>query len=483
MANSGAQLWHQSLSWPDYLWLDFDGDVAASCDAKTTSEVYNLMDPTGEGPAKSFSAAKQTMPSQLPPTGQYQISSRVIGMLEVKVIDTDFAPKLAKYQRGIPWPDFVDRKFNQWFGRRLKDADQQIAAGKRLLPFPGARGVVIIVNERSVKLPREIVMSYLANAIHRFSNLDCIVYLADRLDGRYAPAFAFKNNDPMLSRFAVQVTMMVSSFVYSGSMPVNRSGEQPQLLARIEMDSASRAMYRSWSTGWRAADDATPLPMVSMSVSFVRREEFKSGLLKTEPDQTLLDCTFAWNPGPPWDPGVRNLRVVNPGAPESNPKELFPTMPQQVFDLCFRPVIAFYGWPFSSVHDETKDTAWERFFAACSMHQWSKFTWESGFHKLSTSELHPQTRQAVDLILQAHRLGERNAASNILKAKERFEWLSAFVREQGKLPAPVIGACTNKGLMLFDGHIRLAVLLDLKIAEGFDLPMWLASAGDSSPQR
>ena len=29
---------------------------------------------------------------------------------------------------------------------------------------------------------------------------------------------------------------------------------------------------------------------------------------------------------------------------------------------------------------------------------------------------------------------------------------------------------TSKGLMFFDGHIRLAVLIHLGIAEGFDLP-------------
>ena len=312
MANSGAQLWGERLSWPDYLWLDLDFDSALSeASQPGTAETYNLIDPTGSGLAKTFSSVKQSIaPSQLPPSGQYQISGRVIGMIEMKVIDTDFAPRLAKYKPGIPWDKFVGLKFDQWFGKRLEAADHQIAAGKRLLPFSDARGIALIVNERSVRLPEEIVMAYLSNAIHRFHNLDCVVYLADRIDGRYAPQLAVKRTDPVLSRFAMQFTMMVSSFDYSGSLPINRSGQQPELVARIEMDARSRQMYRSWASGWRQANDPRPVPSPSMRVTFVRREEFVSGLPKTDPNQSLLDCKFAWD----LDPGtmtIKNLRIVD----------------------------------------------------------------------------------------------------------------------------------------------------------------------------
>jgi len=311
MANSGAHLWGERLSWPDYLWLDLDIDVVPSGAAQPlTVETYNLMDPTGSGPAKTFSSMKQSIaPSELPLSGQYQISNRVIGMIEMKVIDTDFAPKLAKYRPGIAWNNFVELKFDQWFGKRLKAADHQIAAGKRLLPFSNARGIALIVNERSVRLPEDIVMAYLSDAIHRFQHLDCVVYLADRADGRYAPRLAVKQNDPVLSRFAMQMTMMVSSFDYTGPVPINRSGQQPELLARIEMDARSRQMYRSWTSGWREANDPRPVPSPSMNVTFVRREEFMSGLSKTEPDQSLLDCKFAWD----LDPAtmtIKNLRIV-----------------------------------------------------------------------------------------------------------------------------------------------------------------------------
>lgn len=148
-------------------------------------------------------------------------------------------------------------------------------------------------------------MAYLAEAINRFPNLGCIVYLADRDNAPQPPAFAMKNDDPQLNRFSTQILMMLRSFDYHGSLPVSRSGEQPQLLARIEMDSRSRAMYRSWSTGWRIADDPRPAPSVSVTVSFVPREQFVSGLPQTEPDKTLLDCKFTW------DIDMANMKIKN----------------------------------------------------------------------------------------------------------------------------------------------------------------------------
>jgi hypothetical protein len=95
--------------------------------------------------------------------------------------------------------------------------------------------------------------------------------------------------------------------------------------------------------------------------------------------------------------------------------------------------------------------------------------------------LHPDTIRVSELILRAYVLGEHNAPSNTLEGRQRFEWVNTFVQERGELPTAVIAACTKKGLMIFDGHIRLAVLMHLAIAEGFDLPMWLASPERAEP--
>jgi hypothetical protein len=172
-----------------------------------------------------------------------------------------------------------------------------------LLPFRDTYGVAVIVNEQSPNLPSDIVLAYLTRAIHRFSNLDGVLYLADIDYKPSAPALVVKRDDPGLKRFSTQVLMMLNSFRYEEELPVTRSGPQPALLARIEMDQRSRAMYRSWATGWRRADDLTPVPSPSMTISFVPREQFVSGFPRTSADPTLLDCRFRW------DPDGNNLRL------------------------------------------------------------------------------------------------------------------------------------------------------------------------------
>lgn len=306
MANAGAQIWGKRLPWPDYLWLDFENELPNATPTQTRKEIYSVADPTGRGPDATFSAIKQSIDkSQLPPSGKLQITNRVICMLELKLIDADLVPKLSAYKPQMQWSNFLQMKFDQWFGNRLRDADTQIAGGKRLLPFGDACGVAIIVNEHSPNLPRDIVLAYLTRAIHRFSNLDGILYLADIGEKPYAPALILKRDDLRLRRFSTQVLMMLNSFHYEAALPVSRSGRQPELVARIEMDERSRAMYRSWATGWRTAGDQSPVPSPSMTISFVRREEFMSGLPRTQPDPTLLDCRFRW------DPDCKNLRLDN----------------------------------------------------------------------------------------------------------------------------------------------------------------------------
>jgi len=484
MANAGAQMWKERLPWPDYLWLDFNGELAVHS-GPVEMRIASLSHPAGGATPASFPPTQSNFyQPQFPSSGPLRLSERAIAMIELKVIDTDLMSKLSPYKPKMAWPDFVQLKF-KWFRKRLLSADAQIAGGKRLVPLGNPRGVAIFVNEASPNLPIDLVMSYFADAIKTLPNVDCIVYLTDRHDGRLIPQMAIKrDNDPLLKRFSAQLLMMFRSFDYTEETPVSRPGVQPDVVARIEMDARSRAMYRSWARGWRASNDARPLPSISMKISFVRRQEFITGLPHTEPDKALLDCHFAWDAV--WNPankswGIANLRIVEPPKDAASPKALFPNIPGEVFEKCFQPLLNAYGWPFASVHDETEGTMWEKFFAPCSMVQWSKFKWRPGSHRLSISQWHPDTRMRSETILRAHCLGERNAASNTLSGRERFERLRAFVREHETLPVAMIGACTNEGIMILDGHIRLAVLMHLEIAEGIDLPMWLGISDTPRP--
>jgi hypothetical protein len=307
MANAGAQIWSQKLPWPDYLWLDFENKLPECAVANTRKEVYQIQAPTRTAPDATFSLTQRSSDrSEFPPSGTYSVTNRVIAMLEVKVINADLVTKLTSYRPTIPWPRFLRLKLDQWFGDRLREADKQIAGGKRLLPFTDARGIAVIVNEASPQLRSELVMGYLADAISTYRNLHGVLYLSDAITKPHKVALIVKDqNDQTLTRFLTQALMMFGGFNYDGDLPVSRAGPHPQLVTRIEMDQQNRSMYRSWATGWRRADDKTPVPAPAARITFVRREEFVSGLAPTAPDPRLLDCRLRW------DPDGTNLRVDN----------------------------------------------------------------------------------------------------------------------------------------------------------------------------
>jgi hypothetical protein len=304
MANAGAQLWGQTLPWPDYLWLDLDESFQERRITKARNEVYFVENPARKTQAATFAVEALSMGSaELPPSGQFALTNRVIAMIEVKVLEANITTKLSSYKPTIPWEQFLRLKLDHRFGEILRDADKQIAAGKRLLPFPDARGVVFLVNEGSRDLENKVAIAYLARALKGYPNLDAIVYCVDKPGGYTFARIVRNRDDSVLNRFLTQALMMVSGFTYESGLPVHRNGPQPSLVARIEMDQRSRSMYRSWCTGWRAANDPTPIAAPSMTISFISREQFVSGLPPTQPDHNLLDCRFVW------DRDGGNLRV------------------------------------------------------------------------------------------------------------------------------------------------------------------------------
>jgi hypothetical protein len=307
MANSGAQIWGEGLPWPDYLWLDFEGDLPNRDKSEIRNEVYDIEDPSGGAKAARFSVVAETLDkSHLPPSGTFRVTNRPIAMIELKVIDADLVAKLKGYRSQTPWPQFIRMKLQQWFDKRLQEANEQVAGGKRLIGFSEARGISVVVNEGSPALKPELVMGYLATAIKKYPHLDGILYLSDSLDPRRSFAFIVKDeHDQTLNRISTQLFMMLVNFTYESDIPISRSGPQPKLLARIEMDERSRKMYRTWATGWRRTDDPTPIPQATMTMSFARQEDFVPGLPKTPPDRNLLDLRLRW------DRDGTNLRIEN----------------------------------------------------------------------------------------------------------------------------------------------------------------------------
>jgi len=177
----------------------------------------------------------------------------------------------------------VDLRLHNVFSR-VWDADGQLRDGRKVLGK--ALGVTIVVNEGSAKLPVEMAHAALGKALQELPHTDAIVYLAD---GSPKPHFAVihkRGDDEGVTRFQEEFSKMLDAVDWTASGPTVRGGPYPRLTVRIDMDHRSLAMYRTWSTGWRAADDPSPLPTPNIRFSTVRLEDFESGLRPSNSGQS-----------------------------------------------------------------------------------------------------------------------------------------------------------------------------------------------------
>lgn len=262
MANAGAQGWGEKLQWPDYFWSPLNEPVGSNDLGRVVRHGVAIAPPPGgTGPDADLGVINKARIEAPRPPETASISGRLDCVVELKAIQADHVPKLRGYPPGLPWPKYLHSRLGRIFLGRIREADDQIRDGKRLTGLVDARGVTVVVNEGSPSLTPEMAYAYLARVIQGLPNTDVIVYLADRPKGQRQRPFIFKNpNDDRAQRFSSEFLMMVNQVDWKTGEPRFPCGPYPRLVARIEMDERSRAMYRAWSTGWRDENDRTPIP-------------------------------------------------------------------------------------------------------------------------------------------------------------------------------------------------------------------------------
>lgn len=278
MANAGAQRWGESLHWPDYLWLGLERPAPLSNDAAVERVGVRVPAPNGLGPDADLGVLSRA-PFRATGTGLHPVAGRIDCILELKAITVDHVPRLQNFSPRMPWPKYLEKKLRDVFGGRLETGDRQIRDFRRVLGFPAARGVTLIVNEGSPSLNPDMVVAFLGRTTRELQHTDAVVYLSDRPDRPHASIISKLSGDDTLRRFKEEFFMMLHSVDWSADPPVVRGGPYPQLAIRIQMDEQSRSMYRTWSTGWRSTVDATPVPTPRPHVHIVRRDQYRSGLV------------------------------------------------------------------------------------------------------------------------------------------------------------------------------------------------------------
>jgi len=278
-ANAGAQMWGESLSWPDFLWLGLERPAPPPAAAAVERIGIRVLAPNGLGPDADLGILT-TRTVHFVGTGRHPLASRIDCILELKAITIDHVPKLSAFTpKTLHWPQYLDKKLRDVFWGRLEEGDKQIRDFRRILGFPTARGVTILVNEGSPSLNPVMVGTFLKNIMKQgFQHTDAVVYLSDRPDRPHMSVMPKRSDDDVVLRFSEELFMMLGCVDWSTGVPRIRGGPYPRLGIRIEMDDRSYQMYRNWCTGWRHADDPAPIPTPNPRLQFVPLSAYKSGL-------------------------------------------------------------------------------------------------------------------------------------------------------------------------------------------------------------
>jgi hypothetical protein len=158
-------------------------------------------------------------------------------------------------------------------------------------------------------------------------------------------------------------------------------------------------------------------------------------------------------------------------------RQLFPTMPDQVFDVWLYPLLYFYRIEVPSDTERAfHDVAWKPKFAGKTFYEWSRFQWSRHSLNCDLSLLHPESVQRAQWIAEHVCRGADTPTANVKDTKQRFWACAAHIEQNRSTYTPVIGVTSAFGLHLIDGYHRLAAIIYHGPLEGLTLEAWVGNS-------
>jgi hypothetical protein len=156
------------------------------------------------------------------------------------------------------------------------------------------------------------------------------------------------------------------------------------------------------------------------------------------------------------------------------PREFFPYMPDEVFEMWLEPFIQQFGWPFTKITDDLSGTGWSILLRDNSLHDWNQLIWSRLDVEFTKIDFAIETREVIQSIIGhcVHGLPTRTA--NPQNTKERFTACTEFVRLHNTIPKPILVISRNNKIKVIDGNHRIAALLHVGMPKGYRLPIWIA---------
>jgi len=158
------------------------------------------------------------------------------------------------------------------------------------------------------------------------------------------------------------------------------------------------------------------------------------------------------------------------------PRDFFPNMPDLAFNSWLAPEIEAKGWPFSSIGDNLQDTDWKYILGLdYSLADWFSSSWKIIPIKLSESKFTGDSMTGIQGVVGYAGYGTQTKMACLEGARQRFRACTAFFKEHGNIPVPIIVTSYNGAFTLWDGNHRLASVIHCKYPLNLEIPAWLVT--------
>ena len=144
------------------------------------------------------------------------------------------------------------------------------------------------------------------------------------------------------------------------------------------------------------------------------------------------------------------------------PREFFPNMPDEVFEMWIEPMIDSKGWPFTESNLSTVGTKWFHVFGfEYPLTYWRAIKWSLVELEIFTEKVNDNTH-AVFHCIALHGITGRytTVTAGLTDSQLRFRACAEFIKDKGILPKPIIAIREKNGsLKIIDGNHRISAYI------------------------
>jgi hypothetical protein len=159
------------------------------------------------------------------------------------------------------------------------------------------------------------------------------------------------------------------------------------------------------------------------------------------------------------------------------PRNFFPNMPDEVFEMWLDPIAEEYGWPFKSPSDSTKETKWGGVFRGAPLSFWADTTWCRKQINLTTDPINRHSEYLIRTLLHGYTNGVPTLIADVADTEKRVRSCADYIRTYGNIPKPVVAIIRDREIDIVDGYHRITALLHVGPPQIFIVPAWVASMG------